>query len=133
MFYKSHVLTWQRGDKMKKTIKQQVEKCVEDLNSGNLRESSLLKIIELIDHSKTQDILYLQAKNTSLTSEILGMRIIEAGVISDGPADPKDWPYQTVLEAINDGWRVIKFPEMSLMLDGSRTYGLGFDFILERY
>ena len=72
-------------------------------------------------------------KPTSLTSEILGMRIIEAGVISDGPADPKDWPYQTVLEAINDGWRVIKFPEMSLMLDGSRTYGLGFDFILERY
>ena len=126
MSYKSHVLTWQRGDKMKKTIKQQVEKCVEDLNSGNLIESSLLKIIELIDHSKTQDILYLQAKNTSLTSEILG-------VISDGPADPKDWPYHTVLEAINDGWRVIKFPEMSLMLDGSRTYGLGFDFILERY
>ena len=57
MSYKSHVLTWQRGDKMKKTIKQQVEKCVEDLNSGNLIESSLLKIIELIDHSKTQDIL----------------------------------------------------------------------------
>ena len=133
MSYKSHVLTWQRGDKMKKTIKQQVEKCVEYLNSGNLIESSLLKIIELIDHSKTQDILYLQAKSTSLTSEILGMRIIEDCLISDGPAYPKDLPYHTVLEAINDGWRVIKFPEMSLMLDGSRTYGLGFDFILERY
>lgn len=118
---------------MKKTIKQQVEKCIEDLNAGNLIESSLLKIIDLVEDSKTQDILYLQAKNTSLTSEILGMRIIESGQISDGPADPEDWPYQTVLEAINDGWRVIKFPEMALMLDGSRTYGLGFDFILERY
>ena len=62
---------------MKKTIKQQVEKCIEDLNAGNLIEHSLLKIIDLVEDSKTQDILYLQAKNTSLTSEILGMRIIE--------------------------------------------------------
>ena len=36
--------------------------------------------------SKTvQDILYLQATTTSPTSEVVGMRIIENGEISDGP------------------------------------------------
>ena len=40
--------------------------------------------------------------------------------------------FQAMLDAIRDGWRVIKFTEMALMLDESRTYGLGFDFILER-
>ena len=45
------------------------------------------------------------------------MRIIEKGEISDGPEDPDNWPYQTVLEAIRDGWGVIKFPELALGMD----------------
>ena len=61
------------------------------------------------------------------------MRIVTNGIISDGPENPDDWPYQSVLEAVRDGWRIIKFPELALMMDESRTYGLGFEFILERY
>jgi hypothetical protein len=45
------------------------------------------------------------------------MRIIEKGEISDGSEDPDNWPYQTVLEAIRDGWSVIKFPELALGMD----------------
>ncbi len=79
-----------------------------------------------------QDILYLHASSNSPTSKVLAMRIIEKGEISDGPENPDNWPYQTVLEAIRDGWSVIKFPELALSMDESRTYGLGFEFILER-
>ena len=79
-----------------------------------------------------QDLLFLNATTASPVSEVLAMRIVENGEISDGPEDPADWPYQTVLEAIRDGWRVIKFPESALMMDESRTYGLDFEFILER-
>ena len=79
-----------------------------------------------------QDILYLHASVNSLTSEVLAMRIVENGEISDGPEDPDDWPYQSVLEAVRDGWRVVKFPELAVTMDESRTYGLGFEFILER-
>ena len=39
----------------------------------------------------------------------------------------------TVIDAIRDGWRVISFPNMALSLDENRTYGLGFEFILERW
>jgi hypothetical protein len=60
------------------------------------------------------------------------MRIVENGEISDGPDNPDDWPYQSVLEAIRDGWRVIKFPELALTMDENRTTGLGFEFVLER-
>ena len=79
-----------------------------------------------------QDILYLHTRVNSLTSDILAMRSVTNGQISDGPENPDDWPYQSVLEAIRDGWRVIKFPELALMMDESRPYGLGFEFILER-
>lgn len=79
-----------------------------------------------------QDILYLHARVNSLTSDILAMRIVTNGEISDGPENPDNWPYQTVLQAVKDGWSVIKFPELALMMDESRTYGLGFEFILER-
>ena len=49
-----------------------------------------------------------------------------------GRRTPRDWPYKTVLDAVRDGWRIIKFPELALMLDEKRSYGLGCDFVLER-
>jgi hypothetical protein len=118
---------------MNAQIKQQVELCIEQLKAGTLMEEGLGRIIELAETARRpQDLLYLQANRSSLISPVVGMRIIEDGEISDGPADPDDWPYGTVLEAIRDGWRVIKFPEQALMLDESRTYGLGAEFVLER-
>ena len=59
------------------------------------------------------------------------MSLMQDGEISE-PA-PDNWPYETVLDAIRDGWRIIKFPEMALLLDESRTYGLGCEFILEKW
>jgi hypothetical protein len=82
---------------------------------------------------KRQSILYLQAIKTSVTSGVVGMALVQDGKASDGPEDPADWPYQTVLDAVNDGWRIIKFPEMALLMDEKRTYGLGCEFILEKW
>ncbi len=33
---------------------------------------------------------------------------------------------------MDDGWRVIKFPEMALLLQEDQTIGLGCEFILEK-
>lgn len=115
------------------TVKNQVETCIDELKRGTLTEKSLVRIIEIADDVRAmQDILYLHAAANSPISEVLAMRIVENGEISDGPENPADWPYQSVLEAIRDGWRVVKFPELALMMDESRTYSLGFEFILER-
>lgn len=122
---------------MKSTIKQHVEQCVEEFRAGTLTEGNLVRILELLDHDytepKCQELLYLQAVQTSLNARVFGMRILQNGKLSDGPRNPEEWPYKTVLDAILDGWRVIKFPEMVLLLDDKRTYGLGCEFILEKW
>ena len=118
---------------MGSTIKNEVETCIDELKRGTLTEKGLRRIAEIADEARAmQDILYLHAAANSPISEVLAMRIVVSGEISDGPEDPADWPYQSVLEAIRDEWRVVKFPELALMMDESRTYGLGFEFILER-
>lgn len=121
---------------MASPVEKQVKKCIAGLKKGTLTEKDLNKITEISDISDTgrnmQDILYLHASLNSPTSDILAMRIVENGEVSDGPQDPDDWPYQTVIDAVRDGWHIIKFPELALMMDESRTYSLGFEFILER-
>ena len=115
-------------------IKSELQGCIEDLKNGELSEKRLQSIIDYLESSGSarQDLLYLQARNTSLESIIDGMSLIENGEAKEGPADPDDWPYQSVLEAIRDGWRVIQFPNLALMMDEKRTYGLGAEFILQR-
>ncbi len=115
---------------MNSKVRLQVERCIDDLRHGVLKEGGLTRILDF--DGELQDLLYLQSETTSLSSQLLGMRIVENGDMSDGPSDPDDWPYQTVLDALRDGWRIIKFPELALMLDDKKTYGLGCDFVLER-
>ena len=38
------------------------------------------------------------------------MALVENGRMQDGPNDPKAWLYNSVLEAVDDGSRVINFP-----------------------
>jgi hypothetical protein len=79
-----------------------------------------------------QDLLYLQTANTLPTSEVLGIALYAAGAEVELPSDPAQWPYTSVLDAIRQGWRVVKFPELALLLDESRSYALGCEFVLER-
>lgn len=120
---------------MSSSIRRRLEACIDDLRDGKLTEESLRRVVDSLDDErpKRQDLLYLQAGKTSVTSPVVGMAIVQDGEASDGPADPDEWPYQTVLEAMRDGWRIIKFPEMALLMDEEKTYGLGCEFILERW
>ena len=60
------------------------------------------------------------------------MALVENGWILEAPENPAEWPYNSVISAIDDGWRVIKFPEMALLLQEDKTFGLGCEFILEK-
>ena len=74
----------------------------------------------------------------TLTTDALrrGVREItgrSAKTMHEGASDADEWPYQTVLEAMEDGWRVISFPNLALMaLNHDDSHGLEFEFILER-
>ena len=114
-------------------IANRLDQAIAELRAGTLQESTLAAIRnEVAAGPATQDLLYLQASGTDVNSEVIGMRLVLDGVVSDGPDDPDDWPYQTVLEAIRDGWRIIDFPNLALLLDESRTYAYGAEFVLEK-
>ncbi len=114
-------------------IADKLDQAIAELRAGTLQESTLAAIRdEVAAGPATQDLLYLQASGTDVNSEVIGMRLVLDGEVSDGPDDPDDWPYQTVVEAIRDGWRIIDFPNLALLLDESRTYAYGAEFVLEK-
>lgn len=121
---------------MTETQKEILNSLMAELERGELTPAQLCQgITNLIGQNsrKPQDILYLQARNTSPESQVVGMMRIEGGKRVVCPPDPEDWPYQTVLDAVKDGWQIISFPNMSLLaVDEKEVYGLGFEFILER-
>lgn len=122
---------------MTETQKETIETLVAELQQGTLTETSLregVADIVGVDNPKQQDILYLQAVTTSPGAAVVGMLLVEDGELREGPPDPEDWPYQTVIEAVRDGWRIISFPNMALLtVDEKEFYGLGAEFILERW
>ena len=72
------------------TIREQVERCIKEFRNGSLTEDDLRGLLDSINrHGKRrQDLLYLQTRSTSIDYPVLGMRILENGVLSDGPRDP---------------------------------------------
>ena len=79
-----------------------------------------------------QDLLYLTAGTTAPDAQILSINLVEDGIIQSLPQNADEWPYQTLLDAINDGWRIIKFPEQALLLNEDTSYGLGCEYVLEK-
>ena len=110
-------------------MREQIRGWLDKLRQGTLQAADLQAAL---DQSPRQQLLYLQAASTGVDSAVLGMALVCDGQVHEGPQDPADWPYQTVLAAINDGWRVVKFPELALLLQEDQTYGLGCEFILEK-
>ena len=128
---------------MTATSKERIEQCVEDFRQSKLTEDSLRLTLEELANGerKHQDLLYLQVASDypganpygARGDVVVGMMVVESGKVSEGPADPDEWPYKSIMDALDDGWRIIKFPEMALLMDESRTYGLGSEFIFEKW
>ena len=118
--------------------KRQIQEWLDKLRAGTLAEADLQQALDRLggtsdDNSpKQQRLLYLNTGNTGVDSQVLGMALVENGEILEGPDDVDAWPYNSVLEAMDDGWRIIKFPEMALLLQEDKTFGLGCEFILEK-
>ncbi len=114
----------------------QVAQWLGKLRQGTLSETDLKQALHRLkqgrESSTGQRLLYLQTYTSDLESPVLGMSIVEDGKVNDGPDDPDDWPYQTVLEAMSDGWRIVKFPELVLGYLNPEFGGMNWEFILEK-
>ena len=128
------------------SLKQELESCLEQLEDGTLTPQRLQQVIDKFPKQmpdRKQELLIVQAKGSSLTMELLGYSIYRGGKNEPSPEqlnphgkvtdDASSWPYKTVADAFEDGWRVISFPNSALMMDDTTTHGLGFEYILERW
>ena len=112
-----------------KHIRQQFEAgvlTIEDIDKA-------LAMAESVSVALRQSLLYLQAHSTNPHSAVVGISIYEDGADSDGLDEKGEFRYRSIKEALDDGWRIIKFPEMSLAMHEQDTYGLGYEFVLERW
>ena len=117
-------------------VKRQLEKCLDKFRTGELSESDLQEALESADAKRaasTPQLLYLQATTTSVISKVCGMSLFDADGQHDSVDETGAWVYETVMDAMCDGWRIVKFPEMALMVAGEEeAYGLGCEFILAK-
>lgn len=108
---------------------------------GELTREDIDEAIALVENGKAkpgtndgrQSLLYLQAPTTNPHSAVVGISIYEDGADSDGLDEHGEFRYRSIKEALDDGWRIIKFPEASLAMREQDTYGLGYEFVLERW
>ena len=117
----------------------QLTRWLDKLRKGTLTEQDLQEALEELKQRGNgapafQKLLYLQTHSTAVDSPVNGMSIVEGGEVRLPPDDYEDWPYHTVLDALQDGWRVVKFPELSLLFDHPDEVDrwLGCEFILEK-
>ena len=90
---------------MESAIDRLIEECVGALREGALSEQALRSAFADVavegggrqDCIGRQDLLYLQCSTVGLDCAILGMRMVIDGEFDDGPDDPEDWPYKSVL------------------------------------
>ena len=122
-----------RMDKNNK-IRRQVGRCLQELSQGTLTEAGLRAILDTLDEvPPRQQLLFLRVNGSTINASVIGMLMLENDEITEGPLDPEEWPYETVIDAIQNGWRVIKFPELALWVDERLTYEAGSEFVLEKW
>ena len=118
---------------MKSAIKEWLDDCVKKLNAGELSETDLRGVATVLRAEK-QLILYLYSKSTNLRSPLGGWALYDPTAPDEPVLPSQDAPYASVLDAVNDGWRIVQFPrpELYSFTDVDNTY-LTYEFILEKY
>lgn len=86
------------------------------------------------DTQPRQRLLYLHARTPSVFSEILGLTLIEpvAGFKVELSAEEPQWPYQTVHDALVEGWQIVQFPHLQAPFDDRDLDVIGYEFILQK-
>jgi hypothetical protein len=121
------------GIRVKPTIKEWLDNCIEKLKAGELTATDLRGVTAVLNSEK-QLILYLYSKSTNLRSPLGAWALYDA-TAPEAPILPsQDAPYTSVIDAVRDGWRIVQFPRPELynFSDVDNAY-LAFEFILEKF
>ncbi len=117
---------------METTVKGWLDESRKKLQAGNFTEADLQRLEVLLTKPR-QMVLYLYSKSTSMRSAIASWALYDPTVSYKPTLPSQDAPYDSVIEAVNDGWRIVQFPRAELyqFSDVDNAY-LGYEFILEK-
>lgn len=117
---------------MKSTLNEWLNNCINKLNTGDLTEGDLNGVIDVLNTEK-QIILYLYSKSTNLRSPLGAWALYDPTAPDDPVLPSQDPPYDSVLAAVRDGWKIVQFPrpELYSFSDIENAY-LNFEYILEK-
>ena len=117
---------------METTVKQWLDESRSKLQTNHLTEADLQRLEMLLTEPR-QMVLYLYSKSTSMRSAIASWALYDPTVPYEPTPPSQDTPYDSVIEAVNDGWRIVQFPRAELyqFSDVDNAY-LGYEFILEK-
>jgi hypothetical protein len=88
----------------------------------------------MTDSKLRQRLLYLHAGSPNIHSRVLAATLHEPIRGATPQIDPlaPELPYNSVFEAILEGWRVIHFPDQRAPYDDREIDIVGYEFILEK-
>ena len=102
--------------------------------NGGLTEADLAELKNMMNAAEPrQRLLYLHVREPSIYAEVIGMA--DHKPYPDGRDrlyTRQDWPYNTVHDAVVDGWFVVRFPEIRVPYDDYEVDYLGFEFVLQK-
>ena len=103
------------------------------LDDGGLNEGDLDQLEAIVENQRPPRIMYLTARSINMRSGIVGWAVFVPGEGPELKLPSDEPPYESVLEAVADGWRVVQYPINKLYeyKDLENDY-VGFDFILEK-
>ena len=107
------------------------------LEDGGIQKGDLDQLRQIISANRRdtrQRLLYLHAATPSIRSQVIGMALHEPvqGSVTEIMTEEQDWQYNTVHDAVLDGWQVIHFPDQRTEFDDREIDILGYEFILQK-
>ncbi len=83
--------------------------------------------------TRRQRLLYLHARTPSISAPVIGMAQHEPTTDGrDTLRSVDEWPYETVHEAVVDGWQIVQFPNPMAPYDDRELNYVGYEFILQK-
>lgn len=118
---------------MQSEIRQWIAESRKKLDEKGLDNGDLDQLEAVLENPPGPKIMYLTARSTNMRSGIVGWVEFVPGEKPELRLPGDKPPYDSVLEAVADGWRVVQYPIPKLYeyKDLENDY-VGFDFILEK-
>lgn len=108
------------------------------LVAGQLSPADLDDLWETVvaqELPRRQSLLYLYAMQPTVRAQLVATTVQDptAGALCQIDPLAPELPYQTVIDAMADGWRVISFPDHRSAYQEGRIDMLGYEFVLEKW